>query len=328
MRAKALFTTFLLVTSCLIFSSNAEEASKTKRATDYFQDIYKNANQKKQWIAVLKDSRKLISGFPDSPFVSEAYYFQGIAFFELGDFDFSNEAFSKYLRNETTPKYFEQSIEYKFKIAEKFYEGAKRHLLGLKKLPRVLPAKDEALDIYEEIITTLPRHDLTARSLFKKGMLLYEFSDYKLSIEAFQILIRRFPKHHLAPEGYIGIQKVYLKQSKQEFTDPDVLELAEINLERFKSSFPGEPRVEKVNKMLIEMKDYFAKNLFEIGSFYQRTKKDDAAAIYYAKILSKYPQSSYAEKAEKILAKLDRKKLKQESKKSHAKPKKSSKSKK
>lgn len=326
MRAFTLLASIFLSFSMIQIVANEPQESKTRRATDYYQDIL-SGNAKKNWIQVLRESKRLISGFPDSPFVSEAYYYQGIAFFELGDYDFSNDAFTKYLRNETTPKFFEEAIEYKFKIADKFYEGAKRHFLGMKKLPRILPAKDEALDIYEEIITTLPRHDLTARSLFKKGMLLYEFSDYKLSIESFQTLIRRFPKHHLAPEGYIGIQKVYLKQSKEEFPDPDVLELAEINLDRFKLSFPGEPRIETVSKMLVEMKDHFAKDLYEIGNFYERTKKEDAAAIYYSKILAKYPKSSYSEKAQKHLARLDHKKLKKQKKESRSRPKKEKKKK-
>ncbi|PCI95313.1 hypothetical protein COB11_02530 [Candidatus Aerophobetes bacterium] len=309
MKAITLLISTILVFSSSMLLSKQETAIKTKRASDYYQGIL-NANQNKKWIVVLRESKKLVSGFPDSPFVSEAYFYQGVAFFEIADYDFSNDAFSKYLRNETTPKFFEEAIEYKYKIADKYFEGAKRHFLGLKKLPRILPAKDEALDIYEEIITTLPRHDLTAKSLYKKGLLLYEFSDFKLSVEAFQTLIRRFPKHHLAPEGYIGIQKVYLKQSRQEFPDPDVLELAEINLERFKRSFPGEPRINTVDMMLIEMKDHFAKDLFEIGNFYERTKKEDAAAIYYTKILAKYPGSTYAKKSKKHLVRLDHKKMK------------------
>lgn len=287
--------------------------SKTKRAHDYYQEVI-TANQNKNWLKVIAESKKLISGFSDSPFVSEGYFYQGVAFFELGDYEFSNTSFTKYLRNESTPKYFEDAIDYKYKIAEKFYEGSKRHLLGVQKLPKILPAKDEALEIYEEIITTLPRHDLTAKALYKKGVILYEFSDYKLSVDSFQTLIRRFPKHHLTPDAFIGIQKVYLKQSKQEFPDPDILELSEINLERFKVHFPGEPRVEKVAGMLLEMKDYFAKDLFEVGDFYERTKKDDAACIYYSKVVSKYPESSYTQRAKKRLAKLESKIAKKQEK--------------
>ena len=130
------------------------------------------------------------------------------------------------------------------------------------------------------------------------------------------MLIRRFPKHYYAPEGFIGIQKVYLKQAQLEFPDPDVLELAEINLQRFKESFPGESRIEEAKKMLVEMEDCFAADLFETGSFYERTKKEEAAAIYYTSIVTQYPNSTFAHKAKKHLDKINRKKINQSKKSS------------
>lgn len=311
------FLQFVLLTSTPLFSSEAEpkvqKALKTKTAYDYYNEIL-TGYQNKQWKALIISAKSLLASYSESPFNAEAFYYKGVAYYNLDDYDLANESFSQYLKNETTPKFFEDAIEFKFQIAEKFYEGAKRHFLGLEKLPKILPAKDEALEIYEEIISTLPRHDLTARSLYKKGCLLADFNDYKPSVEAFQILIRRFPKHYYAPEGFIGIQKVYLKQAQLEFPDPDVLELAEINLQRFKENFPGESRIEEAKKMLSQMEDCFAEDLFETGSFYERTKKEEAASIYYSSILSKYPNSTFAHKAKKHLDKLNYKKANQSKK--------------
>jgi outer membrane protein assembly factor BamD (BamD/ComL family) len=284
-----------------------QKTLKTKSAYDFYNEILK-AYQNQQWKELVLNAKSLLANYADSPFNAEAFYYKGVAYYQLGDYDLANESLTKYLRNETTPKFFEEAIEYKFQIAEKFYEGAKKHFWGLEKLPRILPARDEALEIYEEIITTLPRHDLTAKSLYKKGCLLSDFNDYKASVEAFQVLIRRFPKHYYAPEGYLGIQKVYLQQAELEFPDPDVLELAEINLQRFKESFPGEPRIEDAKDMLVKMEDCFAASLFETGDFYERTKKIEAAEIYYATLLSKYPHSTFASKAKKQLDKIQKKK--------------------
>jgi outer membrane protein assembly factor BamD (BamD/ComL family) len=309
----------VLTTSSALFSKEEPEkvqkTLKTKSAYDYYNEIL-NAYQSKQWKPLIISAKSLIASYSDSPFNAEAYYYKGVAYYNLDDYDLANESFTKYLRNETTPKFFEDAIDYKYQIAEKFYQGARKHFWGLEKMPRILPARDEALEIYEEIITTLPRHDLTAKSLYKKGCLLSDFNDYKSSVEAFQVLIRRFPKHYYAPEGFIGIQKVYLKQAQLEFPDPDVLELAEINLQRFKENFPGEPRIEEAKKMLVQMEDCFAADLFETGSFYERTKKDEAAAIYYTSLLSRYPNSAFAQKAKKHLDKINRKKTAQSKKSS------------
>jgi hypothetical protein len=45
-----------------------------------------------------------------------------------------------------------------------FKDGAKKHLLGIDSLPEWLPAKEEALEIYEEVLAALPHSELAAQS--------------------------------------------------------------------------------------------------------------------------------------------------------------------
>lgn len=286
-------------------SKKKEVSLKEKSAYDYYHEIL-GLFQNDSWEKTILISKDMLARYKESPFNSEIYYYLGVSYFNIRDFDMSNFYLGKYLKNETTPKFFEEAIECKFNIAEKFYEGAKKHIFGLEKLPKVLPAKEDALDIYDEIITALPRHDLTAKSLYRKGLLLLDFEDFKPSVESFEILIRRFPKHYLAADAYLGIQAVYLKQSEKEFPDPDILELAHINISRFAESFPGESRLHDAQKMLVQTEDCFAKELYETGSFYERTQKLDAAILYYENILTNYPHSVFAIKAKKSVDKLEK----------------------
>lgn len=318
MQRKFWIASFLIVSTTLFSSSGdvkkqpkksslkVEPAMKSKSAYDYYHLIL-TCYQEQNWKGVLQYAKALLANYEDSPFNAEACYYKGVAFFHLADYDMANVSLGQYLKCETTPKYFEEALEYKYKIGEKFYEGARKHILGLEKLPKVVPAKDEALEIFEQIITTLPRHDLTARSLYKKGAVLTDFEDYKPSVEAFQVLIRRFPKHFLAPQAFLGIQKVYLKQAQLEFPDPDVLELAYINIQRFKESFPTDQRIEEAKKMLSLMQDCFAKELFETASFYERTKKYEAALLYHGSVIAQYPESSYATRSQKQMQILSKK---------------------
>ena len=264
-------------------------------------DYYQNEDwQKLSW-----KCQDLIADFPTSPFAREALYYLGVAHYKLGEFEHANMAFSDYLKEELTPKFFDQVIRYKFEIARAFDEGARVHLFGWQKMPKWLPAYDEALEIYDEVITTLPRDDLAAQSLYRKGVILLRMEEYKKSIEAFQTLIRRFPKHPLSPDGYVGISEVYLTECDQEFPDANKLDLAEINLRKFRYHFPSEPRITEAEEKLLGMKERLANDLLEIAEFYERTKKKKAAAIYYATILKKYPETKAANKSEKRLKVLD-----------------------
>ena len=67
---------------------------------------------------------------------------------------------TQYLKDQHSPKFFEEAIQYKFDIAENYYNGVKKRLFGLKKTTKLQFAKDDALEIYEESVKSIPHHDL------------------------------------------------------------------------------------------------------------------------------------------------------------------------
>jgi len=281
-----------------------EEELATRSPQEHYSRAL-DAYHKKMWEDLRRESCILRENFPQTPFVEDVDFFLGMAFFYLGDCEYANRHFTRYLQKQTAAKYFEQAIEHKFKIAQKFHKGAKKHLFGWKAMPQWVPAKDDALTIYDEVVAALPRHELSTSALFDKATLLFEKENYKESVQTFQTLIRRFPKHHLAAEAYLAIGKVYLRQCEREFPDPDFLDLAEINLRNFSQNFPQEERLHRVQKDLLAMKEIYAASLYEVGKFYQRTDKPAAAAIYFRRVLDSYPESSIASLSQKRLLALD-----------------------
>lgn len=293
-----------LISQTPMFAKDRAPARKGITLQDRYSVII-NSLEKRDWKILIKEGQTILSMYPSSPFAHDVRYYLGIAYFHLEDFEYSNMLFSEYLKNQSNPQYFEEAIGYKFAIAQKFEEGAKRHLMGWKSMPKWMPGKEIALSIYDEVITSLPRNDLAAQSLYRKGSLLFQMDEYKQGIETFQSLIRRFPKHSLAPESYLGISSVFLKQCQTQFPDPDFLDLAEINLKKFKLDFPSEPRLSKAEDMLGNMRERFAKELYDTAKFFERTKKPNAACIYYKTIMSKYPNTNSAIKSKKRLIALN-----------------------
>lgn len=257
--------------------------------------------EKEEWRHLEREALVLIRNFPDSPFARDTRYFLGVAYFKLSDYEMANIELTEYLTRQSTPKYFEQAIQYKFEIAEKFRDGARKHIMGFRTLPQWVPAGSESIAIYDEVISALPHHELAAQSLFGKAQVLAKNEDFRASIEAYQTLIRRFPKHPLSVESYIGIGQIYLAQSQSEYPDPDFLDLAELNLRKFRESFPGEEKIKLAKYHYIQMQDHYASTLFQTARFYERTSKWGAAKIYYVKILKTYPDSFVASKSKERL---------------------------
>lgn len=304
---------FLTISTCLLFLSStplhaayfykAGKLINTKQAAWMsVQEHYAaamNAYEKKNWYELVQHTLIITANFPDSVFVDEATYYLAVGYFHLKDYELSNQQFTKYLKRQGAPKHFEEAVEYKFHIAEKFEDGAKKHVLGFKSLPQWLPAKEEALKIYEEVISALPNHEIAAKALFSKGKLELFEKNYVEAIEGFQNLIRRFPKNPLTPKSYQMIATTYLEQAKNDYPDPDLLDLSEINLKRYMQDFPSDEEIAFVKKKFADMQELYAAQLFQIGNFYQKTKKKEAAELYFIKILSKFPDTKIAKEISK-----------------------------
>lgn len=264
------------------------------KAQEFHEKLMK-AYQNSHWNEVVKEAKLLQANYPHSPLVSDAYYYMGVAYFNLGELEFANETFTSYLKESNNLRNFEDAVNYKYQIANQYEAGVKKRLFGLKKLPKVIPARDEALSVYDEVIAAMPRSEMAAQSLYKKASLLVTFEDYKDSIEMYQTLIRRFPKNSLAPKSYLAIANIYLKQCKQEYPDPALIELAEINLKKFQSEYPYEPLISDVKQKLVQIKAVFAEELYTMGNYYMKKRKYDSAFIYYKSVILKYSDTKFSE---------------------------------
>jgi outer membrane protein assembly factor BamD (BamD/ComL family) len=235
------------------------------------------------------------SSFPLSPYGQEAAFYQGVANYQLSEYDLADQAFSEYLQAKSNPRLFEETIEFKYAIAEQFRGGARRRLLGTKQLPKWASSDSYALKIYEEVIAAVPCHELAVQSLFSKGLLHQTRREYAQSVECFQMIIRRFPKHELTPESYLMINQVYLDQSRNEFQNPDILAFAEINVRRFAQNFPREERLEQAGNDVLAIKEVYAQGLYDTGLFYERVGHPEASVLYYRHAVIQFPETQIAE---------------------------------
>lgn len=257
-----------------------------------------------QWNEALTHFMIVLYHFPQSPFASDALFYTGVCYFQLGEIDLANKQFNKYLALGGKLKHFEKVFEYKLEIAGAYGDGKKKHMFGLQKLPKWAPAKSDAVALYDEIIAALPAQDLAAVALYRKAELLKARREYRESIEALQTLARRFPKHTLSAESYLRISEIYLEQSRRESQNPDLIALAQVNIQRFGKSFPSDERVAHAHQTLIAMQEVYAQSLFDTGRFYERKKKPHASAIYYQDAIHRYPETNAAARCGERLAKI------------------------
>jgi outer membrane protein assembly factor BamD (BamD/ComL family) len=291
---KKTFFAFYLMTLPLVGLEEADLTWDNGPSVQEYNSLMQQAIASGDWWGVIDYADVISYNFPTSPFAQEISYTMGDAYYKLEQFEYANDCFTAYLNHVSSPKHFEEAIEYKFNIAEKFANGVKKKLFGSGKMPAWVPAEEDAIPIFDEVIAAMPHSEFAAKSLLSKARIQAYMEDYKPSTETLDILIRRFPKHGLAAEAYLEKNKVYMAQCLAQNLDPDLLDMTEVNFRKFKLAFPREPRLVEAEKIHADMEELFAQNLFETGNFFERTKKVPASIIYYHKVISKYPNTEAA----------------------------------
>jgi len=295
---------------CLIFSKSlvflcANPLDPTVRANTSAEDYYNmvvECFQKRAWGKLIWQAQMLEERFPYSPLAKEVHYHKGVALYEISEFAKANAALSDYLQEGMTPQFFEEAMRYKFEIACHFQEGHRRRLFHARYFPKWVLDYEKAIEIFDQVITTMPRSDLAALSLYRQGTLFLALKQYDKSLAAFHTFIRRFPKHILAPDSYLSIGKIYLTRCEKHYAASRYLDCAQLNLSKFRAHFPLEPRIEEAESQIIHIENVMADHLLEMGEFYKKTKKWKAASLYYRSILKKYPHARAAHVSEKHLS--------------------------
>lgn len=273
----------------------AERTSDVSLSTIYNQGA--EAMECGEWRRGAQQFEIVCLNAPEAPIGQTSQYNLGVCYFELEEYELANIAFTSYLQFSTNPVYFQKAVEYKFHIAEAFRNGAKRRPFNACQFPRMLTANDYAVEIYDDVIAAIPSGELAACALYSKGWVLWEMRNYKSSIDSFQMLIKRFPKHELAPESYLMITHIYLDQCRTEFQNPDILAFAEIICRKFKVDFPGDQeRIARAEYNVLFIREQYAHGLFTTAQFYERTRNNEAALIYYQKAMLQFPDTQVAQR--------------------------------
>ncbi|MCB1181262.1 MAG: tetratricopeptide repeat protein, partial [Chlamydiia bacterium] len=224
----------------------------------------------------------------------DAVFYAGQCSYYLHEYDIADKRFSYYLALPGQTRHFSKTFEYKYLIAEAYRKGARRHLLGKKRLPKIVLGREASIALYDEVIVAMAGQEVAAKALYGKAKVLRKKRDFKESIECLKTLTRRFPKTPLAREAYLLISKVYLQQGNLEAQNPDYLQLAQVNLEKMKVSFPTDEMLLDVEKNYLQMQEIHATSLYDTGRYYERKKKLHAATIYYIDAIKKYPETACA----------------------------------
>jgi outer membrane assembly lipoprotein YfiO len=267
------------------------------------QDHYNKvitACDENRWLDLIENGVVIINHYKDSPFVDETRFLLAKAFLEINDYSRAHDALGQYLQYTVTPKHYEDVMRMKLSIAKAFEDGEIKNLIGLPGIPHWVDARKEAVDLYDEVASAMPTSILAEQAIMGKAGLEIKLNDYRLAIATSESFLRKYPKSTLAPQAFENIGFCQLRLIQDEFLDPDLLSLAEMNFKKFQESYPAHPKLEAIQNNLLQMRELFAANLLTTAKFYKKVKKNGSSEFYLKKVQQLYPDTESAKIAFQI----------------------------
>lgn len=258
--------------------------------------LFEEALQGKNAKEAILQAEIIESNFKVHPLYKAMRYDAAVAYNSLDFLVEANRALSDYLAAGLSD-HFEEALALKFEIAQKFGKGERGQYSYLKSLFTERSFPERAIEIYNDILLYAPSSDLAAYALFHKAQLEMTLCDHDESIETFRTLIHDFIGHELLPQAYFGIaQNYYARYQADRSKTPDLLDLAQVNLEHFESAYPSHKLVAQSRELFTDMRSALAWELYDVGRYFEKRRKPKAAALYYRQICEKYPDTPAAER--------------------------------
>jgi outer membrane assembly lipoprotein YfiO len=164
---------------------------------------------------------------------------------------------------------------------------------GLRELERRRWAN--AVAAFERLTTSLPARDtLLPRSFWHLAKAQQGRREWLLAAQSFQRLVEGFPDDTLADDAQLEAARSYRRLWRKPTLDSQYGETAVASYRQLVGLFPDSPLIERANRELSELDEWFAIKNFEIGQHYLRRKMYDSAIIYFRDIMRLYPRAPTA----------------------------------
>lgn len=255
----------------------------------YAMDFFEAKDYKK----ALGEFRKIIRHYRRSEAASEAQYYIGRCYDEMGYPYQAFEAFQKVIDDYPFTQRTEEIVTRQFEIGNNLYEGEKTKFFGL----RFKAIPEQIIDVYKKVVQNSPYSKNAPIAQFRIGELYKKIAFYQEAREAFQKILDDYPNSSVAMEAKFQLALTASVASGGSSYDQSLAKQAQKEFEDFQRAHPDSELVERVEKEKKEIIEQRAGHYMQNAGFYERIGKYQSAAIYYNKILDEFPEASPAPKA-------------------------------
>ena len=238
----------------------------------------------------------------DSPIRDRAVYLLGECNFLMGNRTLSFYNFDELLDQYPDSRYFYPALQRQYDVADAYLKGYKNRFLGLP----ILDANIEATEMLYRIQGRSPGSPLAEKSLLRVADYYYSNGDFDMAADAYAAYIRGYPRSpHIAR---VRLRQAFsaLAQFRGIRFDATPIIDARQQLQDLQAAYPQLAEEENIPAIIQRIDKSLARKLLDIGDYYRRTHKPDAAVYYYRYLIGAYPDFREAQTAAKRVSQMPR----------------------
>lgn len=235
----------------------------------------------------------------EQPRYAEALHLRASAELATGDYRAAHDDYQKLLSEHGGSAHSEDALQSEFRIAEQYLAGKRRK--AWKGLLRVKD-REAGVKILDEMVANYPETPLAELAQRAKADYYYSRGEFELAEDEYATFAKNYPRSRFHPYALLQSARAALASFPGvKFDDVGLVEAQE-RYTQFMQSYPAPAKAEDVPVILEEISARRAEKTLEIGKFYQKTKKTNAASYYYRETVRRWPDTAAASEARGRLA--------------------------
>lgn len=156
----------------------------------------------------------------------------------------------------------------------------------------------DAKDQFRIITLSNSGSAIADKAQFYLGECHFNLKEYILSANEYERLIKMYPNSEYIDDAKYKLGLSYYKLSPKYSLDQEYTNKAIKEFQEFLEDYPSSPLFPVVEKKLQEARDKLARKVYEAAEQYRRLGLYRSGVIYYTLVLEKYYDSSYAPQAQ------------------------------
>jgi len=260
-------------------SAQLDKAERFEKACDYQHAM----------LAYFELTRR----FPRSGAAADAQLKAGDMAMAAGNYDQAYIYYNQYITKYPKGDDFDQALQGMYNVGQKFLEGARRKVFGVKAFPSMVRAQE----IFENIVKTAPFSKWAPLAQFYAGQALEKRGQPDEAIAAYQEVISRYPSDPEAADAQYQIGYVYLVQSRAAY-DQAAASKAQEAFEDYLASYPNSEKAPQAQDNLKALQNHENSDTVVVAKYYDKKKDYKAAVIYYNEVIKEQPGSPDAKAAQ------------------------------